>query len=1439
MADPLIAPTVLVTAVSRFLPLLFGSAVRHAKAYRDQRQTVEDRVRHALNEAIERFIDDLCTRTVATAAERTHLRSVIRSVLDQATPDLRLDFDINAEGERLLVALKQQAAIPAIAGSDERYREAWASFIECMRAGVAADPVLGRILDAQDRADRSELIGLLHASYATLADAVTGLSGPLMRLAEAGNRPPSEAHPRWDILRTTLAANRLVQRLVTTAGQENQPWLDLIESTLAITFDNDVSSTDIGPWIAPMRPYRVLEKIDLVFANLGYSDSLSYADVALLVCMPFMVHAQRTARIRLTAAMSRDGVEHVDSEDPDFDIFLRDRPSAVERASKLREYSREQAESVDAFLRGAFVFGHAGAVDDADAEQYVAERLRNAVIEMDAGALRVAVSASRHGPTRVAQVPQSVTARVLGRQSLVHLQAVAAAACLGEHMTVEPCQLSSLLDYFGTSGAIHPEDVHRDLLEGSWSIAPETRVLTFALRCKRAATAAALEEYLSTFEGQLRQAHQSAVAPPAVAVTLNATPRPDGDMLATRGEPIRFSFSAADVRGLFAGEDLWAHPAIAFRELYQNALDACRYRECRSRHEGVAYCPTINFYEGEENGRHYVECTDNGIGMDVGVISSLFSRAGRRFTQSPAFVAEQSRWSPDNQLHENSRFGIGVLSYFLVADELELETCRLGEDAQTLGTRLHITIPSATSVFSIRELPQSMAREGQFSRSAARGLPRDGSLHAGTRIRLWIRDEIASADTYISAAELLGAVLWYTDVSVTVTDEQSTRRELWEPQQLATWLRPHARPAAGCAGEFWWATGATVKPTQSAADRLQIAAMVMQRTVGPCGTLVDGLLTNRRTGPWVINLTGVAVPSMSPDRLHLREDIREHEAGLATRALADLSGRMPRLWWDIAWTLAPHVVARIAAAEVTLVDEHGQETGERWVPITGGRPVGFDEFDRAMVACWHGGERLRRFRASDDMDHGMSKVFDQWTQRSPTPLESRLLQLRAEDPYLHVCGDRKSWIKRCIETAAELRISLRTVLDALAGVLDWFGQSDWLDREDAAIATLIAAWDRSESKPQWHGLHSLVGHGLSITEWLRARAALVGRECAAHDEEALREVSLRDAWLPDVLVRLESWAATHPHADTIYPWHFIDVLGEPHAGVWWAQVGRTARYFGRVVATCTVDFPLPDWLVESARPDQPLNLMALWVPHAPRAFDERVAFATRAVPELGGRLTAAAYWSVWESRPAEDEAPSPDSLRAIVGAAGGSAAQLVDDDDLWGLWPSMLDILGARIPETRRIVVGRLPRDRLENIAVLARRWGFEVVGSPSWGVSLSSNWVEYFVSHDRRALLRAVRDTGVEAAAISCGTVPPPFMLMGGFAAQRHARILDAAVDVGLHDDPNSVARAIAVALARGISPAELDARLRELPPELGLPPPERTSRYMSLTWGELVDGS
>ena len=380
--------------------------------------------------------------------------------------------------------------------------------------------------------------------------------------------------------------------------------------------------------------------------------------------------------------------------------------------------------------------------------------------------------------------------------------------------------------------------------------------------------------------------------------TVRAAPEPalkDGEAVYTTPH-VNFSLSAEHARRLFMGTDLWGNDALAFRELFQNALDACRYRAARARLLKLPYAPLIEIYHGiDQQGREFVECRDNGIGMNRGLIAKCFAKAGNRFVDTNEFQREKLAWEEEGiRVYPNSQFGIGVFSYFLVADAIEVETARLKESGTAYDQRLLLRIPTASSFFRVVNLSDDAARKAKLDRCSEQGLEPNGLLDAGTRIRLFLMNTRTDGEDLEPVATCLEAIrenVWLSEIRTHVRDHLGNSLVL-EPNELAGWLtatRGTSTPALWWIQKgFEWLAGGDVATTFRSHTRTNPQGPKSYELSGR--VLVDGIATDIRTPGFVVNLSGEQTPKLSLDRRNIRSDFRgilEEAVGESVAALPD------------------------------------------------------------------------------------------------------------------------------------------------------------------------------------------------------------------------------------------------------------------------------------------------------------------------------------------------------------------------------------------------------------------------------------------------------------------------------------------------------------------------------------------------------------------------
>ncbi|MEV5899230.1 hypothetical protein [Streptomyces sp. NPDC052127] len=426
---------------------------------------------------------------------------------------------------------------------------------------------------------------------------------------------------------------------------------------------------------------------------------------------------------------------------------------------------------------------------------------------------------------------------------------------VAQAMAIEVTGLSSVIvRHVGIPEALTPGSLLSTLNKASWP--PRQDGIALRAACDHPAVVAALTEHIQHLESLLRVVRRSG-SPEFGGLPL-FTWADEVREVDDSGAPvpvegiIRFRLDEERVQELLMGENLYRDRSLAIRELYQNALDACRYRRTRSRAADPysSYEGRIEFVQGfdEKEGRHFLECRDNGVGMDELTLSEVFSQAGIRFTDLPRYEEEQQEWQSSGvTLHPNSRFGIGVLSYFMLADEVRVTTCHMDR----VNGRL-------------RELTVLITGPGHYFRVR----PTDGPGTTGTTVRLYLRDGGSAPSCVRELRRFLGIA------EFTTTAQHGGEPVRWN----AGAMRP--REPMGVVTSGFAAHGHHL--SWSAGPRGEDGQVVWCENGG--GILVDGIHAEPRVqrgilgGPGrlrgvVVNLTGATRPQdLSVDRTEILDE---------------------------------------------------------------------------------------------------------------------------------------------------------------------------------------------------------------------------------------------------------------------------------------------------------------------------------------------------------------------------------------------------------------------------------------------------------------------------------------------------------------------------------------------------------------------------------------
>ncbi len=164
-----------------------------------------------------------------------------------------------------------------------------------------------------------------------------------------------------------------------------------------------------------------------------------------------------------------------------------------------------------------------------------------------------------------------------------------------------------------------------------------------------------------------------------------------------------FRPNTAKILEMLGGNQLYGNSIWAFRELLQNAMDGVK--------ESIAYqvlsqngdakellnkygeLSSIKISLEQRDGDYYLICKDDGVGMTKEIIEKFFLESGssKRYE-----IKELERRCKERgfMLGRTGQFGIGVLSYFMIADRIIVKTKRELNtgyaDEKSIGWRFEI-----------------------------------------------------------------------------------------------------------------------------------------------------------------------------------------------------------------------------------------------------------------------------------------------------------------------------------------------------------------------------------------------------------------------------------------------------------------------------------------------------------------------------------------------------------------------------------------------------------------------------------------------------------------------------------------------------------------------------------------------------------------------------
>ncbi|MFF8268099.1 caspase family protein [Streptomyces sp. NPDC016562] len=654
-------------------------------------------------------------------------------------------------------------------------------------------------------------------------------------------------HPLWNF----VADERGLSLLRDTATA--------LTARAAFTTERDGAALTGDPWQSLSFTDRLAEWTDSLLLDSSLRPSeleLSAAEVFLLVTHPYLHAAFWKHNSSRYGAIDPTNLADAENTSParrSYELFLRRQPRLVRQA--LRSKDRDASDAIGWWFFHRWLVRQARLYDPTSVEALL-DRLavplgkcppRERRLVEDVLEPRLLAQLLR--APRLPGLPEEAAARprnmgVAQTAQRVRAHELAELLRIAHRFAIDPIALPEMLvDHIGIGYAVDLPGLHRTLDGFRWESSGRTRVLSAT--CSHLAVdlglrqhAAALDALLARIDMRTGDEKQPTLLRnlPRHVTAEQVTPAAEANgRCAYESTELRFRLADDRIQELLMGEELYGDPALAIRELYQNALDACRYREARTKYlratgsQPAPYRGRITFRQGVDEAGPYLECRDNGIGMGEVELREVFSHAGMRFADLPEYIEEHARWEDHGIfMYPNSQFGVGVLSYFMLADDITVTTCRLTPDGLP-DEHLRVEIAGPGSLFRIQRLERCS--------------------DAYTSVRLRLR-----SSEVVSCVDVLRRILWLSEFEVTAEDDRGDDQR-WEANVLS-----YAAPL----GAF--------DPHHPDAVRKDGVVTVACSTpaVWWCSTsgavLADGLWAGERRFGAVVNLSGEHTPRLTVDR---------------------------------------------------------------------------------------------------------------------------------------------------------------------------------------------------------------------------------------------------------------------------------------------------------------------------------------------------------------------------------------------------------------------------------------------------------------------------------------------------------------------------------------------------------------------------------------------
>jgi hypothetical protein len=386
------------------------------------------------------------------------------------------------------------------------------------------------------------------------------------------------------------------------------------------------------------------------------------------------------------------------------------------------------------------------------------------------------------------------------------------------------------------------------------------------------------------------------------------------------GRSYSFQLDQEKILKLLTGHTLYNDSRVAIREILQNALDAVRFRKHQFSDEPMGKIEVIWDTKARK-----LTIRDTGTGMTQETIEKFLLNVGSSYYQSENIRQQYAGFSAI------SRFGIGVLSTFMIADEVQILTVH-PDDA--FARRL--TLPSVVKSYLIKKIPKNdpaVLALGSHGTEVVLQVRRSAELtDVESLVRYWM--VLPKCELICKTDDFAPVNIGFADVQAVLDYyySQETEKSRWT---LTTAVRKESVPGIDLAYVVSKSSYSDVWSFAKLSSQYSRPRFIVgDNLVGlPPGLCVEGIrvrsvpagYSHREDAPWVFaNLYGVDAPKTNVARSDI-EQAPELERTLFR--IYSLLGRHIQREFDHLLLKKSGIVE--AAFEADFIRRNGLESSER------------------------------------------------------------------------------------------------------------------------------------------------------------------------------------------------------------------------------------------------------------------------------------------------------------------------------------------------------------------------------------------------------------------------------------------------------------------------------------------------------------------------------